>query len=58
MQRGKLGNCWTVGARYNLFGTVTRYAIIRNESAEGRGFIATQDLKLMVFDPDRGVIIQ
>ena len=37
---------------------MTRYASIRNEPVEGRDFIATQDLKLMVFDPDREIIIQ
>ena len=34
------------------------YNNILNEPAEGRDFIATQGLKLMVFDPNREVIIQ
>lgn len=34
------------------------YASILSEPAEGRDFIATQDLKLIVFDPDREIIIQ
>lgn len=34
------------------------YASILSEPAEGQDFIATQDLKLMVFDPDREIIIQ
>lgn len=34
------------------------YVSILNEPAEGRDFIATQDLKLMVFEPDQETIVQ
>lgn len=34
------------------------YTSILNDPAEGRDFTATQDLKLVVFDPDREVIVQ
>ena len=36
----------------------TAYDSILSEPAEGRDFIIAQDLKLIVFDPDREIIIQ